>query len=108
MQNRRRVLLSLTLAFSCLAASDLRLIEAVKDRNSKAVNSLLSEHVNVNAPQPDGATALAWAVYLDEADPVDLLLKSGANANIAEEYAETPLPLACRNGNGTCIPKLIH
>src|SRR5713226_5025561 len=71
------VFLSLTLAASCLAATDLRLIEAVKDRNPKAVNSLLNEHVNVNAPQPDGATALAWAVYLDEADTVDLLLKSG-------------------------------
>src|SRR5260370_28837837 len=107
MQNRRRVLLSLTLAFSCLAASDLRLIDAVKDRNSKAVSSLLSEHVNVNAPQPDGATALAWAVYLDESDTIDLLLKSGANVNTADEYGETPLTLASPNGNGTLIRKLI-
>jgi ankyrin repeat protein len=102
-----RVLLSLALAASCLAATDLRLIEAVKDRNSKAVNTLLNEHINVNAPQPDGATALAWAVYLDEADTVDLLLKSGATVNTADEYGETPLTLACANGNETVIRKLI-
>jgi uncharacterized protein len=96
------------LATACFAAGDLRLIEAIKDRNAKAVNSLLSEHVDVNSPQPDGATPLAWAVYLDQEDTVDLLMKAGAEVNTADEYGETPLTLACANGNGAVIRKLLE
>ncbi len=50
------------------AAGDLRLIEAVKARNAEAVRSLLKERVDVNARQGDGATALHWAVHLDDAE----------------------------------------
>ena len=100
--------LSVTLATASFAASDLRLIEAIKDQNRKAVHSLLSEHVDVNAPQPDGATPLAWAVYLDQADTVDLLMQAGAHVNTADEYGETPLTLACANGNGAVIGKLLE
>ncbi len=95
------------LATACFAASDLRLIEAIKDRNAKAVNSLLSKHVDMNSPQPDGATPLAWAVYLDQEDTVDLLIKAGAKVNTVDEYGETPLTLACANGNGAVIGKLL-
>ena len=93
---------------TCFASSDLRLIEAIKDRNPKAVNSLLSAHVDVNSPQPDGATPLAWAVYLDQEDTVDVLMKAGAKVNTADEYGETPLTLACANGNGAVIRKLLE
>jgi ankyrin repeat protein len=101
------VSLSIIIATACFAASDLRLIEAIKDRNAKAVNSLLGEHVDVNSPQPDGATPLAWAVYLDQEDTVDLLMKAGAKVNTVDEYGETPLTLACANGNGAVIGKLL-
>jgi ankyrin repeat protein len=104
---RRAGLLSVLLASSCFAAGDSRLIDAVKDRNLKAVNSLLGEHVDVNVPQPDGATPLAWAAYLDEEDIVDVLLKAGARVNTADEYGETPLTLACANGNGSVVRKLL-
>lgn len=90
------------------SASDLRLIEAIKDRNDQAVNSLLNEHVNVNVSQPDGATPLAWAVYLDQAETVDLLMKAGAKVNTSDEYGDTPLTLACSNGNGAVIAKLLE
>ncbi len=104
---KRLPILLAALATACFAASDLRLIEAVKDRNAKAVNSLLSEHVDVNSPQPDGATPLTWAVYLDQEETVDLLMKAGAKVNTVDEYGETPLTLACANGNGTVIGKLL-
>ena len=106
----RRPVLLLFAAFAtaCFASSDLRLIDAIKDRNPKAVNSLLSAHVDVNSPQPDGATPLAWAVYLDQEDTVDLLMKAGAKVNTADEYGETPLTLACANGNGAVIRKLLE
>ena len=62
----------------CQAASDIRLIEAVKDQNRKAFDSLIAEHVDVNAAQPDGATPLAWAVYLNQEETADRLIKAGA------------------------------
>jgi len=86
---------------------DLRLIEALKDRDHKAVDSLLLTHMDVNAAQPDGSTALAWAVYLDQPDIVDALLKAGAKVNTADEYGETPLTLACATRNTAVIEKLL-
>ena len=53
------------------AAGDLRLIEAVRARNPERVRALLAERVNVNATQGDGATALHWAVHLDDVALVD-------------------------------------
>jgi uncharacterized protein len=91
----------------CFAASDMRLIDAVKDRNRKAIDALIQEHVDVNASQPDGATPLAWAVYLNQVDTVDRLLKAGAKVATGDEYGETPLTLACAVGNATLIEKLL-
>ena len=66
-------------AASAWAAGDLRLVDAVKRRDHKAVTALLAQHADVNAAQPDGATALAWAAYLDDRESADLLLAAGAN-----------------------------
>src|SRR5262245_21967339 len=58
----------------CLAAwlplradeRDVRLLEAVKRRDQKAFDALMRAKADVNGAQPDGATALAWAVFLGE------------------------------------------
>src|SRR3982074_1665952 len=92
---------------SCRAATGLRLIEAMKDRNPKAVESLHGEHVDVNAAQPDGATPLAWAVHLDDRDMTDALLAAGANVNAANEYGESPLTLASANGDAALVARLL-
>ena len=42
-------------------STDFRLVEAVKEQDYEAVRALLKQRVDVNAPQPDGATALHWA-----------------------------------------------
>src|SRR6476646_966806 len=91
----------------CPAAGDLRLVEAVKRRDPKAVKSLLRERADVNAAQPDGATALSWAVYYGAGETADLLLSAGANVNAADEYGETPLTLACANGDAALVRRLL-
>src|SRR5258707_143852 len=94
---------------SCLAAwapltplhaepRDVRLLDAVKRRDEKAFAALLRAKADVNAAQPDGATALAWAVHLGERGMAEALLDSGANANTADEYGETPVAVATANG----------
>lgn len=82
------------------ADSDVRLVEAAKDRNRVVVRALLKQHVDVNAAQPDGATALHWAAHWDDFDTTDLLIRAGAKVNVANDYGITPLSLACANGDG--------
>src|SRR5881392_506739 len=73
---------------------DLRLLDAVKRRDQKAFATLLRAKADVNAAQPDGSTALAWAVYLGQTTMAEALLNAGARANTADEYGETPVTLA--------------
>ena len=86
---------AMLLAAPCAAQSDTRLLDAVKRRDHKAAQSLVRAHADVNAAQRDGATALAWAVHLGDRDMADLLLTAGAKVDLANEYGETPLTLAC-------------
>jgi len=89
------------------AAGDVRLIEAVRARNADRVRALLSERVNVNATQGDGATALHWAVHVDDVSLVDMLIRAGARADVADDTGATPLYLACTNRNAETVSKLL-
>jgi ankyrin repeat protein len=89
------------------AAGDLRLIEAVRAKNAERVRALIAERVDVNARQGDQATALHWAAHLDDGAAVDLLLRAGARADVADDTGATPLYLACVNGNAGIVTKLL-
>src|ERR1051326_1016639 len=89
----------LLLSGSLSAAADLPLVEAVKQGNKEAVRSLLNQHIDVNMPQPDGTTALAWAAERADLGMAELLIRAGANVNAANDYGATPLWLACTDGN---------
>jgi len=67
----------------------------------------LIAHADVNARQADGSTPLEWAVYKDDGEIVDLLLKAGAKVTTADDYGETPLTLACANGNAAIAETLL-
>jgi uncharacterized protein len=98
---------SLVSAVNLAAAGDLRLIDAVKSKNTDAVRVLLEQRVDVNAPQGDGATALQWAVHLDDLTTADLLIHAGARVNAANDTGVTPLFLACTNRNAAMVEKLL-
>jgi uncharacterized protein len=97
------------LSFASFAGTggDLRLVDAAKNQNHEAVRSLLKQKVDVNTPQPDGATALAWAAHWDDLEAADLLIAAGANANAANTYGVTPLSLACTNQSAAMVEKLL-
>ena len=86
---------------------DLRVIEAVKRRDERALASLLRAKADVNAAQPDGATALAWAIHLGQRSMAEALLAAGAHANTIDEYGESPLTLAAANGDGVLVQRLL-
>jgi ankyrin repeat protein len=109
---RLSVLLIAPLLFASAAAAsaqgDERLINAVRNADHAAVQSLLrAKVVDVNARQAGGATALAWAVHRDDAMSVDLLLAAGADTNVANDYGVTPVSLACVNGSAAMVEKLL-
>lgn len=89
------------------AGDDARIADAVEQRDTAAVRSLLKKRVDVNAPQPDGATAMHWASYWDDLDVATLLIGAGADANARNELGVTPLSLACTNGSAAMVTRLV-
>jgi uncharacterized protein len=89
------------------ASKDFRLLEAVKRRDHKAFSALIRAKADINAAQPDGATALAWAIHLGERSMAETLLGAGAEVNVVDEYGETPLTLAAANGDGALVQRLL-
>src|SRR5215510_3108383 len=92
---------------SRLRAEDSKMADAAQRRDRDAVRALLKEKADVNAPQGDGATALAWAAHWDDVDTIDLLIRAGANVNAANDLKVTPLMLAATNGNEAIAAKLL-
>jgi ankyrin repeat protein len=106
----RSVALIVALVVSATIAADGQspnLREAVRSGNRAAVRALLQKRVDVNAPDPDGTTALHWAVRANDVETVTALLRAGANANAANTYAATPLTLAAMNGNAVITQALL-
>ena len=89
-------------------ADDTRLAEAAQRRDLDAVRALLGEGVEVDAPQADGATALAWAAHHDNGAMADLLLRAGADPNAANDLGVTPLMLAAENGAAPMVERLLQ
>src|SRR5215831_6559070 len=103
----RRLLWAATATSFGAAPRDLRLIEAVKKSDATAVRALLAQHVDLNAAEADGFTALHLAVQHDDLESAAALLAAGANAMAATRYNITPLSLACTNGNAAMIDRLL-
>ncbi|MCY3842178.1 MAG: ankyrin repeat domain-containing protein [Acidobacteria bacterium] len=98
----------LAIAGIAAGSTDLRLIEAIRDRDHEAVRTLLAHEIDVNAREGDGATALHWAVVRDDVEVVDALLGAGADVDAANDYGVTPLTLACTNRNAAVVGRLLE
>ena len=90
------------------AGPDPSLIDAVKNGNRETVRALLKRHVDVNAREVDGTTALDWAVRADDLETVRLLIHAGANVNAPNRYSVTPLSLAATNGSAAVTAALLE
>ena len=106
----RRVIAVLLLAALCATAAFAAgptLVDAVKARDKAAVNTMLQQKVNVNSPEPDGTTALHWAVQQNDVDLVERLIRAGANVKASNDYSSTPLSEAAIVGNPVVLEKLL-
>ena len=89
------------------AASDVPLVEAVKQRDADAVSALLGQRADVNATQADGATALHWAAYWNDLDTAEALMQAGATVTAANDLGVTPLWLASTHEDATLATRLL-
>ena len=94
-------------ASSAPNATDVRVVNAAEKQDKTALTSLLQNGAYVGGTQPDGTTALHWAVHWGDLDSADLLMLFGADLNAKNDYGTTPLLLACERGNAEMVEKLL-
>jgi len=90
-----------------LETDEVPIIAAVKSEDPDAVAVLLGEATDVDAAQPDGATALHWAAFRDNLVIADLLINAGADVGTANELGATALWLAADNGSALMVERLL-
>jgi ankyrin len=95
------------LSIASFAAGRSDVADAAMRGDKAAVRTLIQQKADVNAPQPDGATALHWAAYRADKELADILIKAAANPRVANREGSTPLWLASINGDATMIGMLI-
>jgi ankyrin repeat protein len=101
------MLLGSTSAASAAATDDpLRLIAAVK-AGDPAARSLVRDRALVNVFEPDGTSALHWAVRGADRELVKALIDAGADVTHANRYGVTPLMLAVENADVSTIDLLL-
>ena len=83
------------------------LISAVRAVDVAAVRALLTEALDVDARQPDGATALHWAMHRESVEIADLLIGAGADVDAANDLGVTPLLMASARGHGELVERLL-
>lgn len=90
------------------SASDLRLVEAAKQRDAEAVARLLEQGADADAAQGDGATALHWAAHWNDAAMLDRLIESGADVDAENDLGASPLWVACAGRNAAAVLRLLE
>lgn len=99
--------LALTTLHPEAAGTDLRLVQAARRGDLAAVRQLIRLKVDLNAAEPDGATALLWAASRSNPDIVKALIAAGANVNVTNRYGLTPLLQAARLGQVPAVEALV-
>ena len=94
-------------AADTVGTKDTRLIQAAKVGDSAAAVTLLQKRLDPNIAEPDGTTAIFWAVRNNDLTLVDRLIKAGAKATAANRYGVTPIFLACESGSAAIVERLL-
>ena len=101
------VLMALVAGIGSPGIRDRRIVDAAEHQDMGLVRTLLVNGVDANSKQPDGATALHWAVHWNDIATTEVLIGEGANVDAVSRSGVTPLSLACGNGNATMVQALV-
>ncbi len=99
---------ALSLATAVSAFAEPAIVDAAMNGDLKTVRALVRQAVDVNATQPDGMTALHWAVQRRDLEMTNALLAAGANHDLANRTGAKPLYLAAINGDAAAIGRLLE
>lgn len=117
----RGLCVSMTVAFSTVVAVFLiacvedvfadkpavSIADAAEHSKWSEIKKLIDTNADVNAKQPDGMTALHWAVYRNHRPTVDRLIKAKCAVTAKTEYNVTPLSIACELGYAGIVKRLV-
>src|SRR5688500_20119229 len=67
------------------------LVEAVKSGDVTTARALVAKGADVNATEPDGTTAMHWAVQKGDLDMVSRFLRSGAKVHVKNLFGVTTM-----------------
>jgi ankyrin repeat protein len=92
-----------------VAESNVRvtLADLAETQQWDELKSRLSHGSQGNTAQPDGMTALHWAVKHGHHDSIASLLAAGANPSVETHYKVTPLTIACTQGDEASVRLLL-
>jgi len=93
---------------AALGTAAAPLVDAAKAGDKAAAVALIEKHVNVNAPEPDGTTALHWAAHNGDVDLVQRLIRAGANVKAVNEFGATPMSEAAVLADPTLLGALLE
>lgn len=82
------------------------LVDSVEHKSWKLAADQIAAD-DVNSRQPDGMTALHWAVQHGNLAWTKRLTKAGADVNATTQYGITPLAIACESGNPALAEQLL-
>ena len=99
--------LLMTVTAAAAEPADSPLVEAARKQDQGAIRALLNQKTDVNARASDGSTALLWLAHWNNFDTADLLLRAGADANLANDFRMTPLSEACTNASAALVRLLL-
>jgi ankyrin repeat protein len=101
------LLLTVALVTGGAAADKSAVADAAQQHDLAAVRTLIAGKADVNAAQIDGATALHWAVYHQDAELVDQLLRAGALPDQPNREGITPTQMAAIYGDAPILSRLL-
>src|SRR5207244_12367011 len=89
------------------ALDNVRLVNAVKNRDTATVRTLLKQHADPNTPDVDGTTPLIWAAHNGDSETGKLLISAGANVKATNRYGVNALVEAATIGDVAMMEVLL-
>jgi ankyrin repeat protein len=105
---RRLSLAALLASLAGTTCASSTLIDAIKNGDRDAALALVADEIEVTSTEPDGTTALHWAVRQNDLELAAVLLDAGADTSAANRYGVTPLYLAAENGSARMLEALLE
>ena len=89
------------------AASDAAVAAAAEQQDWATVRALVDAGEDVTVVQPDGASALHWAVHWNDLQTASALIRAGADIDAMNDLGVPPLWIALHNGSAEVALHLI-